>query len=181
MSNKIEVEKNPERQKMFDKIKAEGVTIIEESNPYPPLGAIQLPGFDTLPRLEQDTLIRASDVLARYINTYYTIDRFETDHSARRKWRADMANEFGQPFIDFYQADKLRRNKVAPAQRWLLTAIRSTKFWPQEIDSKSLKLLESSVPNILSYNNLSTDEKIALITELENVARKYLDILYVTK
>lgn len=114
----------------------------------------------------------------RYLGLKMIQDGFGTDHNARRQWRMEMVKKYGKPFIDFYQSDKMRGNKLAPIVMTMGVQLKVLKrLLPESSIKEKIASLQERVPDIRTYNTMSVEQKRELIAQVDAFIDEFIATL----
>ncbi len=157
-------------------IQENSLIIIEGNNQYKDrelnLGLSQFMGVTEFQLFEKTV-----DVAKRFLALKRIVDNFGIDHTSRRKWRMEMGKKYGKPFVEFYQSDKNRVNKLSPLLNWIRVALKSVKRMNEcEVKDRLLEL-EKKQPDLKPYAKMSPEQREDFTKELEKFVSDFLNIV----
>lgn len=156
-------------------LETEGVRI-EESEPFV-TGPLAWEGFEQLSPVTQNFLKQLEASAKHYLSGVLFRDSFGTNHEARRRWRTEMKEKYGQAFVELDDRNKRRGNLINHLKGFLegfvlfldkenvhtpqSEAVREImKRWPEDFNEK--------------YAEGSDEQKLQMVRDIEDLARNLL-------
>ena len=134
---------------------------------------ISINGFENM-RKGIVPLEKASKTFVEFMQGPIIQDNFGNDHGARREWSGKLAPELHRE----YMRNKLRLNSIASVYgklELLIIMLDSEKIHTP--NAEKLRELYSQFPPIKSYGNFTPQEKNQVIQQVEEVCKKFLELV----
>jgi hypothetical protein len=126
---------------------------------------------------DREIFAKGVDISKRFLSMKSIQDTFDTDHKSRRNWREKMWKKYGNPFINFYQNDRMRVNVLGPLLRSIYGCLKVAKRMPSSDLKERLLGLNESL-DINEYETLSSDhQKRDFILRVETLVKEFLSVV----
>jgi hypothetical protein len=118
----------------------------------------------------------AIDTAEQYLSGTLIRDRFGEDHEARRAWRHTMRAQYGDAFAAIDDSSKIRGNFVNALHGYIQGLV-SVLGDDSSAVARRIRSIAASLPDVSTYQEMPTAEKLRIIKVLDKVAQKALDAL----
>jgi hypothetical protein len=117
--------------------------------------------------------------LARFIRSEPVSDRFGSNHEARVKWRGQMAQKYGEPFLTvYYHNNPFRMNSLASVRLGLLIIAEEAEKCSKPFSSRVREMIEELNTKLKPYNGIAqVEEKLRVVNFVKERAVETLNLL----
>jgi len=130
---------------------------------------------------ERVTLRTLISVMVENCRTYLAapkfVDDFGTDHTARRQWRWTMTRRYGESFSLSESLNRVKSNNITV----LLANLRGfveifDRYTINSTEVQAIRDLCNRFPDLTNYHNLSNEDKLKVVEQVEEIARSFLQL-----
>lgn len=141
-------------------------------------GEIEHDGLEGLDEHAVRFLDSVEGVCESYLSGPLIRDSFAT-HPERRAWRNEIETKYGRAVTDVLNRNRLRLNNIGALHSYF-THIGMILGTRRDRTPKMNAILEVSklTPDISRYDDMSVAEKAAVVSQFDEIAKKYLRIVH---
>ena len=118
-----------------------------------------------------------ADTCRAYLSYPIITDSFEK-HGERRAWRDDMVHRYGTGFERLYEQNRIKGNALYALYSWFHDMAHHLERRKQT-SARVQQLYETlaALPDISRYDELSTEEKRAVVEKMDSIALAFLHLV----
>ena len=166
-----------ERAKLMEALLGEGLEITFPSEKIED-APINYDGFENLSAEGKKILDNVVAFCKKYLRGVIIKDKFGSDDPARTKKRFELAEKYGEAFSVLYDSNKLKVNAILSLYIISNLVLELDMQNIHTAQAESARLLADKLPTSLSwFNYLPIDEKMEVVSKMENIARDFLSII----
>lgn len=167
----------------FDLLREKGLKIESTGEQWPDV-PVSRKGFEALPDEQFKFVEGLAEMFRDYLSQWVAIEPAGApvfaNHQERRAWRHDMEAKHGIEFNRFWDRNKLKLNNTAAMRSYfeaLVMFLDMHNVHTQE--AELVRALWQKFPPVdqEAYQTMSDDERMRLITRVDEVARAFLTLV----
>lgn len=154
----------------------EGVEIVEPEVIVESPNSFDLETLNEL-NLDETEVSKFADELTKYLNLPIVIDRFDRDHTSRRRWRAEVSKKYGDTVGGFLlSGHKLLGNKMSAIVQLLQAVQYDMKKESQHFEYVN-SLKERAEEAYVGYKEKTLKEKIRSAQLFDDICKDFLILI----